>query len=321
MNSFGIRNTDRNTRILCQYLCTLINLTVWRREDYSRHQFHRMIRLKLNASASAAAAASLSTDNSNASTRKEKSSTLSSLPKLKVKQPKKSRAGAAASPVSLPTPRISIKPPLQAKPSGPPRNGLPRIRVKPMRQPGQGYDSEAPDREDDPLIEECTIFRFEMNSFPQEERIRREPYLETLRTAIDSNSRSELGQVWVKFKDARHACVGIADKLFFAVLVDLPAIIEAHKTLDKKNIYKVADICQMLLILDEILSEHQVVGFRSRVLDEQEMAKPENRGLKKEELPYPHGITPPMKNARVRRFRKRIVKVSIYIKPELYYIY
>ncbi|KAK7203561.1 TAFII55 protein conserved region-domain-containing protein [Myxozyma melibiosi] len=278
-----------------------------------------MIRLKLNPSASAAAAASLSESSepgtpssSSAANASNKAATSTPLPKLKVKQPKKSRAGSAANtPTSatLPTPRISIKPPLPSKPNGPPRNGLPRIRVKPMRQPGQGYDSEAPDREDDPLIEECTIFRFEMESFPREEQVRREPYLERLRAAIESNSRSEISQVWVKFKDARHACVGIADKLFFAVLVDLPAIIEAHKTLDKKNIYKVSDICQMLLILDEILSEHQVVGFRSRVLNEAEMAKPENKGYKKEELPYPHGITPPMRYARQRRFRKRIVKV------------
>ncbi|KAK9388414.1 TAFII55 protein conserved region-domain-containing protein [Lipomyces mesembrius] len=259
-----------------------------------------MIRLKLNTGAS-------SPDSKKSAST---ASSLPGLPKIKVKHGRKSKStsGAATSPPSqLPTPRISIKPPL-VKPSGPVRHGLPRIRVKPVRQPGQGYDSEAPDREDDPLIEEGLIFRFEMESFSREEQAIRARYLERLSTAVEGQG-TEFGEVWIKFKDTRHAAVGIRDKLFFAVLVDLPTVIEAQKTLDRKNIYKVADICQMLIVLDEIVSEEQVVGFKSRVMPDSELQKPENKGNRKEELPYPHGITPPMRFARSRRFRKRIVKV------------
>jgi TATA-binding protein-associated factor Taf7 len=34
---------------------------------------------------------------------------------------------------------------------------------------------------------------------------------------------------------------------FTSKLVDLPTIMESHKTLDNKNFYKTADICQLLI--------------------------------------------------------------------------
>lgn len=36
-----------------------------------------------------------------------------------------------------------------------------------------------------------------------------------------------------------------------AKIVDLPTIIESHKTLDNKNFYKTADICQMMICKEE----------------------------------------------------------------------
>lgn len=36
-----------------------------------------------------------------------------------------------------------------------------------------------------------------------------------------------------------------------AKIVDLPTIIESHKTLDSKNFYKTADICQMMVCKEE----------------------------------------------------------------------
>ena len=47
----------------------------------------------------------------------------------------------------------------KTKENGRPK-GLPRVRIKPTRIPGEGYDSEAPDLEDDPLIEQGIIIRF-----------------------------------------------------------------------------------------------------------------------------------------------------------------
>ncbi|KAG9318847.1 hypothetical protein JVU11DRAFT_951 [Chiua virens] len=64
-------------------------------------------------------------------------------------------------------------------------------------------------------------------------------------------------------------------------LVDLPCIIEAQKTLDNKQMFKVADICQA------------------------------NRNVNIDEFIWPHGTTPPLHHVRKRRFRKRVNKRTI----------
>lgn len=90
--------------------------------------------------------------------------------------------------------------------------------------------------------------------------------------------------------DARRAVVRIRKTLYSAKLVDLPTIIESSKTLDKKSIYKTADICQMLIIGDVISHEETILAYPSKTSD----------------YIYPHGITPPLRWVRKRRFRKRI---------------
>jgi hypothetical protein len=47
--------------------------------------------------------------------------------------------------------------------------------------------------------------------------------------------------------DTRKGRVKFDDEVFDARLVDLPCIIESLKTIDKKAVYKTADICQMLI--------------------------------------------------------------------------
>jgi len=90
--------------------------------------------------------------------------------------------------------------------------------------------------------------------------------------------------------DSRRAVVRIRRNLYSAKLVDLPTIIESSKTLDKKSLYKTADICQMLLIGDQIPHEETILAYPSRPSD----------------YIYPHGLTPPLRWVRKRRFRKRI---------------
>uniref|UniRef100_A0A1I7XQL0 TAFII55_N domain-containing protein n=1 Tax=Heterorhabditis bacteriophora TaxID=37862 RepID=A0A1I7XQL0_HETBA len=65
------------------------------------------------------------------------------------------------------------------------------------------------------------------------------------------------------------------------------------KTIDKKNAYKVADLSQIMVCSHEL----------GPTPTEQPDLKP---GGKKEmkQWQYPHGLTPPMKSARRRRFRK-----------------
>ncbi|CCG83724.1 protein of unknown function [Taphrina deformans PYCC 5710] len=141
---------------------------------------------------------------------------------------------------------------------------------------GYGYDSEASDKEEDPLIENHIILRFKS-----------ENEAEFVRGLIDAKGSME--GLSIKFKDARNAVVTIQKKLYAAKLVDLPTITEVHKSFDKKNVYKVADVCQMLLVGDRISHEDTVLAIPTQPKD----------------FVFPHGLTPPLRNVRTRRFRKR----------------
>lgn len=72
-------------------------------------------------------------------------------------------------------------------------------------------------------------------------------------------------------------------------LVELPTIIEAHKTLDKKFLFKVGDI-------------HQMVVCTPKEADE-DGSKAEEGGANKRLRSgrWPHGLTPPLKNVRRKR--------------------
>ena len=158
----------------------------------------------------------------------------------------------------------------------------------------QGYDREL-DSEDDETgegmaFEEQLILRVPEGPGEHGE-------LDALRQAI--RRRGEYNDVWFKFKDSRRAVFHIGQQLYAAKLVDLPCIIESHKTLDNKQIFKIADISQMLLIERPIANESEATAATHS-------AKSSN-----DEYIYPHGITPPMQWARKRRFRKRVHNRSI----------
>ncbi|KAI9508311.1 TAFII55 protein conserved region-domain-containing protein [Russula earlei] len=103
-------------------------------------------------------------------------------------------------------------------------------------------------------------------------------------------------EVWFKFKDSRRAVFHIGDNMYSAKLVDLPCIVEAQKTLDNKRMFKVADICQMLLVEKKISSEEVVSNQKSFNIDD---------------FIWPHGITPPLHHVRKRRFRRRVNRRTI----------
>jgi len=63
--------------------------------------------------------------------------------------------------------------------------------------------------------------------------------------------REVSNDVWFKFKDSRRAVLHIGNSLYASKLVDLPCIIESQKTLDGKQMFKVADICQVVLVLSK----------------------------------------------------------------------
>lgn len=170
--------------------------------------------------------------------------------------------------------------------------GLQMIRIKHKnsvinRPMGVGYDSEASDTEMDPSIEEQFILRM----LPGED-------CEYLRQAINER---RLDRAQISFKpltrEGRRAIFKIRDKQYAATLVDLPCIVEGMKSWDKRGFYKAGDICQMLLILGPVTSEREALEYplprEVDVLDEKTFL-------------YPHGLTPPLKYVRKRRFRNRI---------------
>lgn len=95
--------------------------------------------------------------------------------------------------------------------------------------------------------------------------------------------------------------VRIDHMLLHAKVVDLPTIVESLKTIDNKTFYKTADICQMLICKED---DDQTTT------DEETPSKSKKKDPNKVDKKYlwPHGITPPMKNVRKRRFRKTLKK-------------
>ncbi|KAK3164923.1 hypothetical protein QOZ80_1AG0026590 [Eleusine coracana subsp. coracana] len=80
-------------------------------------------------------------------------------------------------------------------------------------------------------------------------------------------------------EDGRNGTFMIGDESFPASLLDLPAVVESYKTYDDSVLIKTADIGQMIMVRDE--------------------NDPAPEGVE-----YKHGLTPPMRDARRRRFRR-----------------
>ncbi|EED13261.1 transcription initiation factor TFIID subunit 7, putative [Talaromyces stipitatus ATCC 10500] len=162
--------------------------------------------------------------------------------------------------------------------------GQPRVAPRPL---GSGYDSEASDLELDPHIEEDFILRM----VPGED-------CEYIRQAINERrlDRSHIG-IKALTREGRRMIVRVRDKQYAATLVDLPCIIEGMKSWDKRMFYKSADITQMLLVLGPVQNEQEAMEYP--------LPKDVNM-LDDKTYQYSHGLTPPMKYVRKRRFRKRV---------------
>ncbi|XP_022222967.2 transcription initiation factor TFIID subunit 7 [Drosophila obscura] len=104
-------------------------------------------------------------------------------------------------------------------------------------------------------------------------------------------------------QDLRYGEVRLDDQLLYTKLVDLPTVVESYKTIDNKSFYKSADICQILICKEEP--------------DEETEKESPNKNKKKDpnkvdkKYLWPHGITPPCKNVRKRRFRKTLKKKNV----------
>jgi TATA-binding protein-associated factor Taf7 len=110
--------------------------------------------------------------------------------------------------------------------------------------------------------------------------------------------------------DSRRAIFHVGNSTYSSKLVDLPCIIEAQKTLDNKQMFKVADICQVCpasaVPLRPGLTGAQMLVVEDRIENEQALNNSKTFNL--DEYIWPHGITPPLHHVRKRRFRKRANK-------------
>ncbi|MBW0538330.1 hypothetical protein O181_078045 [Austropuccinia psidii MF-1] len=152
----------------------------------------------------------------------------------------------------------------------------------------QEYNRELDSDPDEPMAFE-EQFILKMPPGPECEKLRA---LVEQRKNIDSNEE----KVFFKFKDSRRGIFNIGNKMFGMKLVDLPCVIESQKTFDNKHLFKIADICQMLLVDDTPISDESTIS---------------QGNFNIEDFIYPHGLTPPLHHVRKRRFRKRLNKRTI----------
>ncbi|KAJ2974929.1 hypothetical protein NUW58_g8500 [Xylaria curta] len=195
--------------------------------------------------------------------------------------------------------KLTHKIPAKFKPSpaGPHSVSTPisLIRFKPkgepiLHKPGDAYDSEASDRETDPQRETNFILRV-MDGEPAQ--YLRKALSEGTIGQPKSNGGADFSVQFIDNKE-RRAMVTINSINYAAVLVQLPTITEAMKTWDRRSMMKNSDITEMLLCFAVVSNELEAktVPLPSMVT--------------KNELRWPHGITPPMHDAPNRRFRKTL---------------
>ncbi|XP_058297564.1 transcription initiation factor TFIID subunit 7-like isoform X5 [Hylobates moloch] len=106
--------------------------------------------------------------------------------------------------------------------------------------------------------------------------------------------------------DRRHGVVEVDDVPLAAKLVDLPCVIESLRTLDKKTFYKTADISQMLVCTAD--GDSHPSPEEPAASTDPNIVRKKERGREKKYV-WKHGITPPLKNVRKKRFRKTQKKV------------
>jgi len=188
--------------------------------------------------------------------------------------------------------KLSIKP--KAGMNAPQRTSTAILKVKgagkpPVRPYGVGYDSEAEEAEPDPAIESQFVLR--MKPGPDCDLLRKSIEEKTIGKSVSQGGPG----VHFRFfdREGRRAMLTIQNRIYAATMVELPAVIESLKSWNKKDWVKTADVCQMLLVLDEVKNEEEAKKY------------PLPSYISPDTHRFPHGLTPPMKWARKRRFRPR----------------
>ncbi|KAI9622727.1 hypothetical protein H4Q26_015009 [Puccinia striiformis f. sp. tritici PST-130] len=154
----------------------------------------------------------------------------------------------------------------------------------------QGYDRELDSDQDEPIgFEEHFILKLPKTLTNESNKLR-----ELVESRKEINSEHQ--NIFFKFMDSRRGIFNIGNQMFGMKLVDLPCIIESQKTFDNKHLFKIADICQMILVEDTPIKDESTVS---------------QGNFNIQDFIYPHGLTPPLNHVRRRRFRKRLNKRTI----------
>ncbi|XP_028641649.1 transcription initiation factor TFIID subunit 7-like [Grammomys surdaster] len=129
-----------------------------------------------------------------------------------------------------------------------------------------------------------------------------------VRKIIHSRNVASKDKLKIDFSsDGHHAVVQVEDVSLPAKLVNLPCVIGSLKTIDRKTFYKMADISQMLVCSPEgeppSSPEEPVVSTGPTVIGNIDVK------ADKKKYNWKHGITPPLKNVRKKRFRKTTKKI------------
>lgn len=219
------------------------------------------------------------------------------IPKIRIKPPSVESPKRAKSSSESKQKKLKISLGKNSTPIAPPRpvRNVPRVRVKPTRIPGEGYDSEAPGIEDDMLLEQGIAVRFLDDS-----------NLDIVQQAVSSGDLSAVNLKWIT---REKAVFNINGTFYSARLVDLPTVTELYKTMDKKNIFKTMDVCQLLLVLKAINPAELDTDKDFEVPPEYTYVHPLYKLLSKGEIKQRHtlvrdGLTSPFVNV-LRRFRPR----------------
>ncbi|PIC19848.1 hypothetical protein B9Z55_025236 [Caenorhabditis nigoni] len=133
--------------------------------------------------------------------------------------------------------------------------------------------------------------------------------------------------------DNRSVELRLGREILNATIMDLPTITEVHKTIDNKIIHKVTDVCQMI-VADELIPAPKSKKKNKKKKKQTENGEMDNlspaekepepsapgpsaapsaapRQSAKKMFQFPHGLTPPMRNCRNRRFRKQKAKKTM----------
>ncbi|UMM42984.1 hypothetical protein L5515_018615 [Caenorhabditis briggsae] len=129
--------------------------------------------------------------------------------------------------------------------------------------------------------------------------------------------------------DNRAVQLQLGKEILKATIMDLPTITEVHKTIDNKIIHKVTDVSQMV-VANELVPASKSKKNRKKKKEQTKKGEVDNGSPVENEpessapvpsaapklsakkmFQFPHGLTPPMRNCRSRRFRKQKAKKTM----------